>query len=665
MARIKGGLNRLIVDFLKKESLLMPPRNSTPPLRRAHHPNPRQENPLESSPHDPILDRPTTHATPAVEPRTIRRRFHASSRLIPALLAIGLSASNLPACPTELSSLEINYAACIHRDGNLLFLGSSIDGLMVVDITDPVNPVILDSVGMRSPQSIDTHAGLAYVSNLWTGLSIVDYSNPHELATLSTTELPYWHCGQVSYRHGFVYIVVDTEGVAILDVADPYAPQFAHLVPESPNITDATVHEDHLYVLDAGIHLYSLTDPDGPIQLDNEPYPICGSSIEGGTDLLCSYNFWGQVCMSLIQDPVHPVPYAGFEISSRVQDVSFGHELFAAVSDDQWELVPLGVAEETRTGARIPMDHGRSILLDDGLLFVTDLHALHVYDVSCDLAPLAWFAISPSSFEYGDTCTLDAGSSSDLESADSLIQVRWDLDNDGVHDTEWSTERVLTTRFDTIGDTLATLQVRSANGATSTCTRRLPVGANPAIELVITPEEGTTATTFTFDASGTMDPDDPERELRFYWYFNYPEGPDGPDSLDVVTHRFTEPGDYPLRLRVFDAENRYSSVTDTIHVEPLTITRPVATPPGEFALGAFPNPFNPRTMLEAVIDQPGRATLDVYDLQGRWVRRCLDERLTAGTYMVPFDAGSLATGLYFGVLNLDGRTEVTRLLLLK
>ncbi len=71
--------------------------------------------------------------------------------------------------------------------------------------------------------------------------------------------------------------------------------------------------------------------------------------------------------------------------------------------------------------------------------------------------------------------------------------------------------------------------------------------------------------------------------------------------------------------------------------------------PVEFRLrGAYPNPFNPSTTIRFDIPEAGRATLLVYDVLGRTVRRIDCGGLQAGSYERLLDASSLASGAYYG-----------------
>lgn len=87
-----------------------------------------------------------------------------------------------------------------------------------------------------------------------------------------------------------------------------------------------------------------------------------------------------------------------------------------------------------------------------------------------------------------------------------------------------------------------------------------------------------------------------------------------------------------------------------------------------FALPA-PTPFRDRTVLRFVLPSDGPATLDVYDVAGRRVRRLVRGTLSSGAHAAPWDGRDeegkpLPAGTYFVRLSADGRTvsrTVTRL----
>jgi len=78
-----------------------------------------------------------------------------------------------------------------------------------------------------------------------------------------------------------------------------------------------------------------------------------------------------------------------------------------------------------------------------------------------------------------------------------------------------------------------------------------------------------------------------------------------------------------------------------------------------------PNPFNPRTMITFKMAVDGPATLAVYDLLGRRVRRILESDLRAGTHVRPWDGRGddgrrLAGGPYLVRLDAAGEPPLIR-----
>ena len=79
--------------------------------------------------------------------------------------------------------------------------------------------------------------------------------------------------------------------------------------------------------------------------------------------------------------------------------------------------------------------------------------------------------------------------------------------------------------------------------------------------------------TVEFDASGTVDPDGPDKRLQFLWDFGDEHAEQNTSTLKKVTHTYTEEGAYEAILRVTD---RWGvSAMDTI---PVTFERPPPPP---------------------------------------------------------------------------------------
>jgi len=93
-------------------------------------------------------------------------------------------------------------------------------------------------------------------------------------------------------------------------------------------------------------------------------------------------------------------------------------------------------------------------------------------------------------------------------------------------------------------------------------------------------------------------------------------------------------------------------------------------PGRQLALGNHPNPFNPLTKVEFALDAAGFARLDVYDMQGRLVRRLVADELAAGPHSVVWDGldgqgHKVGSGVYLARLSADGRMAEHKMVMLK
>jgi hypothetical protein len=92
-------------------------------------------------------------------------------------------------------------------------------------------------------------------------------------------------------------------------------------------------------------------------------------------------------------------------------------------------------------------------------------------------------------------------------------------------------------------------------------------------------------------------------------------------------------------------------------------------PPGSIARNFelkqnYPNPFNPVTTIEFNLPKAAYVTLNVYDAVGRQVAGLVDEFRQAGRYVRTFDAGRLASGVYYYRLVADNGFQETKKMIL-
>ncbi len=79
----------------------------------------------------------------------------------------------------------------------------------------------------------------------------------------------------------------------------------------------------------------------------------------------------------------------------------------------------------------------------------------------------------------------------------------------------------------------------------------------------------------------------------------------------------------------------------------------------------YPNPFNPTTTIEYSLPAQDIVTVRIYNVLGQEVKTLVNEVQSPGEYKVHFDAGSMASGLYFYSVRAGQSTQVKKMLLLK
>jgi len=124
--------------------------------------------------------------------------------------------------------------------------------------------------------------------------------------------------------------------------------------------------------------------------------------------------------------------------------------------------------------------------------------------------------------------------------------------------------------------------------------------------------------------------------------------------------------------------NDYTLVADgnmllVVYHEPyIGIDEENSTLPSEFEIvNCYPNPFNPSTTVSFALKSGSVITLDVYDINGRYITNLSDGFFESGQYSIEWHAPGIASGIYFIRLSAQsdkqetGRFSIAKVILLK
>jgi uncharacterized protein (TIGR02145 family) len=183
-------------------------------------------------------------------------------------------------------------------------------------------------------------------------------------------------------------------------------------------------------------------------------------------------------------------------------------------------------------------------------------------------APVASFKIIPGQGATTDTFRFDAVST--VGGGRSKVYYRWDWNNDGIWDNEYTQIPVTNHRFYQPGQYRPLIGIINSEGLTDTLSVPVMIvqGFSPPHPyFTITPDTGNIRTRFVFDASGTRDDEDSLHQLRFLWDYTNSGSWDGPISSNPFAHHiFQDTGKFEVVLEAIDPGNLRRKLTKTVWV---------------------------------------------------------------------------------------------------
>jgi len=212
-----------------------------------------------------------------------------------------------PVDPVHLGDFPYEeYGLCqIDVQGDYLYLGSLVNGLDIAFLDpDPANITVIGGFPTQT-KSVHVSGDLAFLRNESKGsLLILDVSDPYDvqqLADFGGTGIGL-HYGNSIAMKGSIAYANSTDGIMVLDLADPASPQLLGWIPV-PWIQYLALVGDALYAtaVDYYLHVVDVSDPGEPT------YKGAGTWSNGG--LAYQMGFGSDVVTVAAQTAVRTFPY--------------------------------------------------------------------------------------------------------------------------------------------------------------------------------------------------------------------------------------------------------------------------------------------------------------------------------------------------------------------
>jgi hypothetical protein len=172
-------------------------------------------------------------------------------------------------------ALAFNPDGVLDGAENLAVAGTTVyvccqRGLVAIDIMDPLAPKVLATVPMVAPTSVAVQFRYAFVTDA-EGLKVVDVTAPERMVQVPGAVVPLAEARNVYVARTYAYVAAGREGMAIVDVERPTAPQLLQKFDADGRLRDVNqvkvgMVNDSAYGLVAdgatGLHVLQLVTPE-------------------------------------------------------------------------------------------------------------------------------------------------------------------------------------------------------------------------------------------------------------------------------------------------------------------------------------------------------------------------------------------------------------------
>ena len=233
--------------------------------------------------------------------------------------------------PEDVTPPWLNFSSLdVFVDGNYLYVAGDDKGLLIFDITNPVNPVCIKQVdtpgvaygvfassgyayvadGDAGLQIIDIEplgsayivgtvdtstalgvyatGGYAYVADRYSGLQIIDIDPPESAYIVKTVETP-GDSRAVVVSSGYAYVADKDAGLQIIDIEPPASAYIVKTIDTPGSAYDVYVSGVYTYVADGNAGL-TIIDSSGVVKTVDTPGSAYGVYVSGSYAYLADYD---------------------------------------------------------------------------------------------------------------------------------------------------------------------------------------------------------------------------------------------------------------------------------------------------------------------------------------------------------------------------------------
>lgn len=173
-----------------------------------------------------------------------------------------------PTAPTAVGSVQFtgSMPQAMRAQGDLLYVASGVEGLVIIDLAEPAQPVVIGRYANLWAGGIDIVGDRAYVSDPAAGLAILDISNPAAPTRIGQYATSDTMLADVEVVDGRAFIADQRHGLLIVDVADAINPALVDRYAIDGGASGVEVAGSYIFLAcpQAGLQVLRLIDAAQP-----------------------------------------------------------------------------------------------------------------------------------------------------------------------------------------------------------------------------------------------------------------------------------------------------------------------------------------------------------------------------------------------------------------
>jgi hypothetical protein len=246
--------------------------------------------------------------------------------------------------------------------GNYLFAACNRQGMLVYDVSNPENPQYVYTLDTLDAYYVAVNGNLAYIADGEGGFKIADL----EKRTIIKTLVLGGTATDIEFYQQYALISCGSQGLQIVDIADPYQPAVIGSAATDHFASAVTVQFPYAYVADwqGGIKIFDLQTLSNPLLLAHIPTSLTYDTAVQGNYLFAADSIFGLAVYD-ISDFNQITKLAGYtELSICNQILLSGNQAYVADGSRGVQVLNISDIFDIKPLELISTDYAAFILKD-------------------------------------------------------------------------------------------------------------------------------------------------------------------------------------------------------------------------------------------------------------------------------------------------------------